>query len=96
MVRRPARTMCLSAETLIEGEGKQTAAIVFGLENGTVSETLVFEAAREAYAKGYTRLYVIGFAIQPDARCLIENCDRTVGVPAAWVQASTERRERKE
>ena len=87
-VRRPARTMSLSAEALIEGEGKQTAAIVFGPENGAVSETLVFEAAREAYAKGYARLYVIGFAIQPDARRLIENCDRTVGVPAAWVQAS--------
>ncbi len=87
-VRRPARTMSLSAEALIEGEGQQTAAIVFGPENGAVSETLVFEAAREAYAKGYARLYVIGFAIQPDARRLIENCDRTVGVPAAWVQAS--------
>ena len=87
-VRRPARTMSLSAEALIEGEGKQTAAMVFGPENGAVSETLVFEAAREAYAKGYAQLYVIGFAIQPDARRLVENCDRTVGVPAAWVQAS--------
>ena len=87
-VRRPARTMSLSAEALIEGEGERTAAIVFGSENGAVSETLVFEAAREAYAKGYAQLYVIGFAIQPDARRLIENCDRTVGVSAAYVQAS--------
>ena len=91
-VRRPARTMSLSAEASMEGEGggggERTAAIVFGPENGAVSETLVFEAAREAYAKGYARLYVIGFAIQPDARRLIESCDRTVGVPAAWVQAS--------
>ena len=87
-VRRPARTMSLSAEALIEGDGKQVAAIVFGPENGAVSEALVFEAAREAYAKGYDRLYVIGFAIQPDARRLIESCDRTVGVSAAWVQAS--------
>ena len=115
-VRRPARTMNLSAEASMEGEGdgrrrrsptrgsttsadapmegdgdgggSRTAAIVFGPENGAVSETLVFEAAREAYAKGYARLYVIGFAIQPDARRLIESCDRTVGVSAAWVQAS--------
>ena len=87
-VRRPARTMSLSAEALIEGEEKHTAAIVFGPENGAVSETLVFEAAREAYAKGYAQLYVIGFAIQPDARRLVENCDRTVGVPATYVQAS--------
>ena len=48
----------------------------------------MFEAAREAYAKRYAHLYVIGFAIQPDARRLIENCERTVGVPATWVQAS--------
>ena len=87
-VRRPARTMSLSAEALIESEGERTAAIVFGPENGAVSETLVFEAAREAYAKGYAQLYVIGFAIQPDARRLVENCDRTVGVSAAYVQAS--------
>ncbi len=87
-VRRPARTMCLSAEALIEGEGEQTAAIVFGPENGAVAETMVFEAAREAYAKGYSQLYVIGFAVQPDARRLIEDCEKTVGVPATYVQAS--------
>ena len=87
-VRRPARAMSLSAEASIEGDGELTAAIVFGPENGAVSETLVFEAAREAYAKGYGQLYAIGFAVQPDARRLIENCERTVGVPAAWVQAS--------
>ena len=87
-VRRPARTMCLSAEALVEDSGKRIAAIVFGPENGAVSETLVFEAAREAYAKDYGHLYVIGFAVQPDARRLIENCERSVGVPATYVQAS--------
>ena len=60
----------------------QPAAIVFGPENGAVSETLVFEAAREAYAKGYAHLYVIGFAVQPNARRLIEDCERAVcGLP---------------
>ena len=49
-------------------------AFVFGPENGAVSEKLVFEAAREAHAKGYAHLYVIGFAIQPNAR----NADRQV------------------
>ncbi len=87
-VRAPARTMSLSAEALIEGYGEQTAAIVFGPENGAVSDTLVFEAAREAYAKVYSQLYVIGFAIQPDARRLIEECEQAVGVPATYVQAS--------
>ena len=88
-VRRPARAMSLSAEAQIEGEGgEQTAAIVFGPENGAVSETLVFEAAREAYAKGYGRLYVIGFAIQPNARDLVEKGEEMIGVPMDWVQAS--------
>ena len=87
-IRRPTRTMNLSAEASIEGDEERSAAIVFGPENGAVSETLVFEAAREAYAKSYGQLYAIGFAIQPDARRLIENCEQTIGVPAAWVQAS--------
>ena len=143
-VRRPARTLSLSAEAAIEGEGGQSvgqsarettgqaagqsvgettgqppgqstqetagqaagqsagetteqavgqsagqpAAVVFGPENGAVSETLVFEAAREAYAKGYAHLYVIGFAVQPNARRLIEDCERAIGVPATYVQAS--------
>ena len=87
-VRRPARALNLSAEASIVGDEERSAAIVFGPENGAVSETLVFEAAREAYAKSYGQLYVIGFAIQPDARRLIENCEQSIGVPAAWVQAS--------
>ena len=87
-VRRPARTMSLSAEALVTEEGDSMVAIVFGPENGAVAETLVFEAAREAYAKSFGHLYVIGFAIQPEARRLIENCERTVGVPATYVQAS--------
>jgi adenine-specific DNA-methyltransferase len=33
---------------------RKPVAIVFGSENGSVSEKLVFEAAREAYAKSYT------------------------------------------
>ena len=87
-IRRPARTMNLSAEARIEGAGEESAAIVFGPESGAVSQNLVFEAAREAYAKGHDQLYVIGFAIQPDARRLIEDCEEAVGIPAAWVQAS--------
>jgi adenine-specific DNA-methyltransferase len=63
-------------------------AIVFGPESGAVSEKLVFEAAREAHAKGYRHLYVIGFAIQPNARELVEKCEAAVGVPATYVQAT--------
>jgi len=53
-----------------------------------VAERQVFEAAKEASAKGYTVLYVIGFAIQANARELIESCEDVVGVPAAYVQAT--------
>jgi adenine-specific DNA-methyltransferase len=63
-------------------------AFVFGPENGAVSEKLVFEAAREAHAKSYTHLYVIGFAIQPNAQQLVETCEATVGIPATYVQAT--------
>jgi adenine-specific DNA-methyltransferase len=48
---------------------------------------LVFEAAKEAHAKGsYSHLYVIGFAIQPNARQLVDNCEAAVGIPATYVQ----------
>jgi adenine-specific DNA-methyltransferase len=73
------------------GNGK-TVAIVFGPENGAVSEKLVYEAAREAHAKGYVHLYVIGFAIQPNARNLIHNAEAAVGVPATYVQATLDLR----
>jgi len=65
-------------------------AFVFGPENGAVSEKLVFEAAKEATAKNYTHLYVVGFAIQPNARQLVENCEQIIGIPAAYLQASTD------
>ena len=67
---------------------QKSVAIVFGPENGAVSENLIFEAAKEATAKGYSHLYVIGFAIQPNARKLIETCEQVVGVPGTYVQAT--------
>jgi len=63
-------------------------ALVFGPENAAVSEKLVYEAAREAHAKNYTQLYVIGFAIEPNARNLIDKCDEVVGIPSTYVQAT--------
>jgi adenine-specific DNA-methyltransferase len=71
-----------------KGEGDKPVAFVFGPENGAVSEKLVYEAAREAHAKSYTHLYVIGFAIQPNARTLVEKCGEVMGVPATYVQAT--------
>jgi len=73
------------SRTRIDGS---PVAIVFGPESGAVSEKLVFEAAREAHAKSYAHLYVIGFAIEPNARELIEKSESAVGVPATYVQAT--------
>jgi adenine-specific DNA-methyltransferase len=116
-IRTPAKTLSLSAEALVDANGRvaqgsssspavgkpeerpqgqkadpalqqKPVALVFGPENGAVSERLVQEAAREASLKNYTHLYVIGFAVQPNARQLIENCDAVVGIPATYIQAT--------
>ena len=63
-------------------------AIVFGPENGAVTERLVAEAAREAEGRHYTHLYVIGFAIQEKARQLIEKCEYVYAISATWIQAT--------
>jgi hypothetical protein len=61
-------------------------AIVFGPESGAVSEKLVWEAGREATAKNYSHLLVIGFAIQPNARELVEKSEQTIGIPSTYIQ----------
>lgn len=102
-IRPPAKTLSLSAEALVtngNGNGKKKVngspdpadgkpvAFVFGPENGAVSEKLVYQAAKEAAAKSYTHLYVIGFAIQPNARALVDQSADAIGVPATYVQAT--------
>jgi adenine-specific DNA-methyltransferase len=88
-VRPPAKTLSLSAEALVaNGNGDKPAALVFGPENGAVSEKLVYEAAKEASAKSYSHLYVIGFGVQPNARQLVDNCDQVMGIAATYVQAT--------
>jgi adenine-specific DNA-methyltransferase len=63
-------------------------AFVFGPENGAVSEKLVHEALKEAGLKHYTHLYVIGFAIQPHARQLVDRSADMGLPPATYVQAT--------
>lgn len=64
---------------------QRPVAIVFGPENGAVSERLVYEAAQEAAAKRFTHLYVIGFSIQPNAEHMIGQCEAIFDIPATWV-----------
>jgi adenine-specific DNA-methyltransferase len=87
-IRPPARTLSLSAEAVVDSGGDRAVAIVFGSENGAVSQVLVHEALREAHLKGYTHLYVVGFAIQPDARVLIDKAALMGMVPATYVQGT--------
>jgi len=87
-VRPPAKTLSLSAEAMVPNGAEKPLAFVFGPENGAVSEKLVYEAAREAHAKSYSHLYVIGFAIQPNARLLIDKSSDVVGIAATYVQAT--------
>jgi adenine-specific DNA-methyltransferase len=87
-IRPPAKTLSLSAEALVANGQDKPVAIVFGPESGAVSEKLVHEAAKEAHLKGYSHLYVIGFAIQPNARLFIENCEAIAGITATYQQAT--------
>jgi len=87
-VRLPAKTLSLSAEAMVANGDEKPVALVFGPENGAISQALVNEALKEAYLKGYAHLYAIGFAIQPDARMLIEKAAEMGTVSATYVQAT--------
>jgi adenine-specific DNA-methyltransferase len=86
-VRSPAQALTLSAEAALEPDDSPVA-IVFGPENGAVSEKLVYEAARETHMKHFEQLLVIGFAIEPNARALVEKIESQIGIPATYVQAT--------
>lgn len=84
-IRVPSRSLTVSAEATFEGN---LVALVFGPENGAISERLVFEGAREAHARSYSQVIFIGFAIEASARELIEKSGDLVDIPALYVQAT--------
>jgi adenine-specific DNA-methyltransferase len=63
-------------------------AILFGPADGPVTAKAVLDAAKEANVKGYRHLYVIGFAITPDARADIDAGEDVLGLPATFVAAT--------
>jgi adenine-specific DNA-methyltransferase len=63
-------------------------AILFGPADGPVTAKAVLDAAKEANVKGYRHLYVIGFAITPDARADIDAGEDALGLPATFVAAT--------
>jgi adenine-specific DNA-methyltransferase len=87
-IRPPAKTLSLSAEAVVANGDDKPVALLFGPENGAVSEKLVHEALKEANLRGYTHLYVIGVGIQSNARILIENAVDMGMIPATYVQAT--------
>ncbi len=93
-VRRPAKAMVLSAEAIVAGRDDQRVAFVFGPEHGAVSEQLVHQALKEADRRNYSALYVVGFAIEPNARQLVEQTrdaeHPAADVPAWYVQATVD------
>jgi len=80
-VRRTVDTEYLHAEAK---ESDKRVAIVFGPSDGAVSSTLVYEAGREAHYLKYDRLYFFGFAVEPNARAMIED-EKKLRIPAAYV-----------
>lgn len=86
-VRAISRGLELHAEAENSDNGK-TIAVVFGPDNGAISERAVVEAGKEARAKDYQMLLVIAFAIEPDARKTVEQGEKTFEIPAVYAQAS--------
>jgi adenine-specific DNA-methyltransferase len=87
-VRAPAKSLSLSAEALSLNGDERPVAFVFGPESGAISQKLVHAALQEANLKRYVHLYVVGFAIQPHARDLIEQASEMGLLPATYVQAT--------
>src|SRR5260370_8339777 len=80
-VRAPAKTLALTAEAMVANGADKNVAFVFGPENGAVSEKVVHDAAFEAHGKGYSHLYVIGFAIQPNPPNLSHHGEAVIAIP---------------
>ncbi|MBW1614664.1 MAG: hypothetical protein JRJ57_12025 [Deltaproteobacteria bacterium] len=80
--------MDIHAEAIVANDKKKPVAFYFGPEHGPVTEQMVFAAAREAYAKSFSHLYIIGFAVQDKATRFIQSCVDIVGIPATYVQAT--------
>jgi adenine-specific DNA-methyltransferase len=93
---RPANNLSGSLEAADAANGGldlstgEPVAIVFGPAHGSVTRRLVEEAWGEAQlpGRGYKHLYVIGFAIEPDARQRIDDYYTKLGLPVTYVQAT--------
>jgi adenine-specific DNA-methyltransferase len=83
-IRRTADAEYLHAEAK---EGEKKIAIVFGPQDGAVSQSLVYESAREAHYLKYDGVYFFGFAVEPEARKMIEE-EKKLRIPATYVSVT--------
>jgi adenine-specific DNA-methyltransferase len=60
-------------------------AILFGPADGSVTARAVLDAAKEANAKNYVHLYVIGFGFTAEAQAEIDAGEDVLGLPASRV-----------
>jgi adenine-specific DNA-methyltransferase len=87
-VREIAGSLQLQAEAVTKDNGDKPVAFAFGPPSSAISEKQVFEAAREAYAKSYTHLYILGFACQDSASRFIAESSQIVGIPTFYVNVT--------
>lgn len=60
-------------------------AILFGPADGSITARAVLDAAKEANAKNYAHLYVIGFGFTAEAQAEIDAGEDVLGLPASRV-----------
>jgi adenine-specific DNA-methyltransferase len=83
-VRPLADGECLHAEASVKDGLEKRIAIAFGPEDGAMGQEYVFSAASEAHFLKYEQLFLFGFAIQADARKLVEERNK-VKIPTTYV-----------
>ena len=65
-------------------ESERRIAIVFGPQDGAISQRVVYDAASEALYLKYDQIFFFAFAIEPEARRMIEDT-RKLRIPATYV-----------
>lgn len=80
-IRRLTDAECLHAEAK---DGERRVAIVFGPQDGALTQRVVYDAASEALYLKYDHIFFFGFAIEPEARRMIEE-ERKLRIRAAYV-----------
>ncbi len=81
LIRRLTDAENLHAEAK---DGAKRVAIVFGPQDGAISQRVVYDAASEALYLKYDQIFFFAFAIEPEARRMIEDA-RKLRIPATYV-----------